>query len=128
LHASKAAGCAETPNKVQGFLSFAGTGDSRNKSLVTVVLLLGGLIAAYVSAQLVLADDWRTLNNMAMYFAKAYLWILVGVLFRLPELALSAQFAPGAPAPGKAGLAEQRIFPRMNGDSGGVTLASYHEG
>jgi len=160
LRASKAAGCAETPNKVQGFLSFPGTGDTRNESLVTVVLLLGRLIAACVSAQLVLADDWKTLglgalgfaclvfavkilnnsrqgrhiffawlffeysaceypgNNMAVYFAKAYLWILMGVLFRLPKLALSVQFAPVAPAPVRVGLAEQPIFSSMTGDFG----------
>jgi len=174
LRASKAAGCAETPNKVQRFLSFPGTGDSLNKSLVTVVLLLDGLIAAYVSPQLVWADDWETLrpialgfaclafavkilnnwrqglyiffawlffedsaleylgNNMVVYFATACLWILIGILFRLPELALSAQFVPVDPAPVRArtmnGLAEQPMFPSMRGDSGGATLASHHEG
>jgi hypothetical protein len=174
LRALKAAGGAETPNKVQRFLSFPEAGDSRNKSLVTVVLLLGGLIAAYVSEQLVLADDCKTLglialgfaclacavkilnnwrqglyiffawlifagsareylgNNVAVCFAKAYLWILIGVLFRLPKLVLSAQFAPIAPAPVRArtvhGLGEQPIFPSMSAASGGATLASHHEG
>ena len=69
LRASKAAGCAETPNKVQGFLSFPGSGHARNKSFLTVVLLLGGLVAACVSAQLVLADDWKTLGLIARGFA-----------------------------------------------------------
>jgi hypothetical protein len=174
LRASKAAGCAETPNKVQGFLSFPGTGDARNKSFLTVVLLLGGLVAACVSAQLVLADDWKTLglialgfaclafpvkilnnwrqglyiffawlffadsvreylgNHMTVCFAQVYLWILPGVLFRLPKLVLSVQFAPVAPAPVSArtvnGLAEQPIFPSMSADSGGSRLASHHEG
>ena len=137
------------------------------------MLLLGGLVAACVSAQLVLADDWKTLglialgfdcsalavkilnnwrqglyiffawlffedsvreylgNNMAVCFAKAYLWILIGVLFRLPKLALSPQFAPVAPACVRArtvnGLTEQVIFPSMSADSGGATLASHHE-
>jgi hypothetical protein len=67
---------------------------------------------------------------MTVCFAKAYLWILIGVLFRLPKLALSAQFAPVAPAPVRVltvdGLAP--IFPSVSADSGGATLASHHEG
>jgi hypothetical protein len=153
LRGSKAAACAETPDKVQRFLSFPGTGDSRNKSLVTVVLLFGGPTAAWVSAQLVSADDWKTPalialgfarlsfedsvrkclgNDMTVCFAKANLRILIGVLFRLPKLALSAQFAPVAPAPARARtvneLAEQPIFPSMSADWGGATLVSRHEG
>ena len=33
------------------------------------------------------------------FLMNAYLWLLLGVLFRLPSLALSAQFAADAPAP-----------------------------
>jgi len=32
------------------------------------------------------------------FILNAYLWLLLGVLFRLPKLALSAQFAADAPA------------------------------
>lgn len=38
-------------------------------------------------------------NSLTFYqdfLVNAYLWILLGVLFRLPKIALSAQFAPGA--------------------------------
>ena len=39
-----------------------------------------------------------TFTNMTSYqdfVMNAYLWLLLGILFRLPKLALSAQFAPG---------------------------------
>jgi hypothetical protein len=41
-----------------------------------------------------------TYGGMAAYedfLLNAYLWLLLGILFRLPTLALSAQFAPNAP-------------------------------
>ena len=40
-------------------------------------------------------------NSMAFYqdfLVNAYLWLLLGMLYKLPKLALSAQFAAGAPA------------------------------
>jgi hypothetical protein len=41
-----------------------------------------------------------TFTGLASYqdfVMNAYLWLLLGILFRLPSIALSAQFAPGAP-------------------------------
>ena len=74
-------------------------------------------------------------NSLSFYqdfLVSAYLWILIGVLFRLPKLALSAQFSPVAPAPVTArttgGLAEAPIFPPVSADPPGATLASRHEG
>lgn len=45
-----------------------------------------------------------TYAGMATYqdfVLNAHLWLLLGILFRLPTIALSAQFAAGAPTPGK---------------------------
>jgi len=108
---------------VQRFLPFPGADQPRNKSLLTLIVIVGGTVAAYVCAQLILADDWKMLglialsfgglafaikilnnwrqglfiffgwlffedlarkflgNNMAVYFAKDFLLILVYISF-----------------------------------------------
>lgn len=108
---------------MQRFLPFPGADQPRNKSLLTLIVIVGGTVAAYVCAQLILADDWKMLglialsfgglafaikilnnwrqglfiffgwlffedlarkflgNNMAVYFAKDFLLILVYISF-----------------------------------------------
>jgi len=56
-------------NTLPRFLSFPEKGEPSNKSLVSAVLVAGGLLVAYFSSQLVLADDWRTLALIALAFA-----------------------------------------------------------
>jgi hypothetical protein len=50
------------------------------------------------------------------FLVNAYLWILLGVLFRLPKLALSAQFALAASTPVKS--------PKMSGLEGQLAFSS----
>lgn len=108
---------------MQRFLPLTRADQPRNKSLLTLIVVVGGAVAAYVCAQLVLADDWKMLglialsfgalafaikilnswrqglfiffgwlffedfarkylgNNMAVYFAKDFLLILVYISF-----------------------------------------------
>jgi hypothetical protein len=59
------------------------------------------------------------------FIVNAYLWILLGILFRLPKLALSAQFAPVLAAGSEAGLASrpqrQPAFRTMAPNSGSLS-------
>src|SRR5215471_2561993 len=63
------------------------------------------------------------------FIVNAYLWILLGMLFRLPKLALSAPFAPVVAA--HAELASQAnrqpAFPTMAPDPGSAALANRNE-
>ena len=65
------------------------------------------------------------------FIVNAYLWILLGVLFRLPKLALSAQFAPLVAAGSPAELASQPnrqpAFPTMAPHPGSAALANRNE-
>jgi hypothetical protein len=65
------------------------------------------------------------------FVVNAYLWILLGVLFRLPKLALSAQFAPVVAVGSEAELASQPnrqpAFPTMAPNPGSAALANRNE-
>lgn len=50
------------------FFPLTGTIQRHNKSLVTVLLVLGAILGAYLMAQLVLADDWKGLALIALGF------------------------------------------------------------
>src|SRR5215813_10816638 len=73
--------------------------------------------------------------NSAIFFqdfiVTAYLWILLGVLLRLPKLALSAPFAPVVAVGSQAELASQAnrqpAFPSMASDPGSAALANRNE-
>jgi O-antigen ligase len=67
-------------------------------------------------------------NSITLYqdfLVNAYLWILLGMLFRLPKLAFSAQFAPGVsspvPTPVAGGLAGQVAVPSSGAKSQGLS-------
>ncbi|HET8966537.1 MAG TPA: hypothetical protein VFN20_10005 [Candidatus Acidoferrum sp.] len=51
------------------FFPFPGSGQRRSKSLTTAVLLLGGILGAYLTSQLVLQDDRKGLALIALGFA-----------------------------------------------------------
>lgn len=48
------------------FFPLTGSTQRHNKSLVTALLVLGGLLGAYLTAQLVLGDDWKELALVAL--------------------------------------------------------------
>jgi hypothetical protein len=51
------------------FFPLPGSDQRRRKSLTTAVLLAGGMLGAYLTAQLVLQDDWKGLALIALGFA-----------------------------------------------------------
>lgn len=55
---------------------------------------------------LLLPATFASLSSYEDFLLNAYFWLLLGMLFRLPKLALSAQFAVDAPAPQ---LAQRRM-------------------
>src|SRR5262245_36034023 len=63
------------------------------------------------------------------FIVNAYLWFLLGVLFRLPKLALSAPFAPvvAAHAELASQASRQPAFPTMAPDPGSAALANRNE-
>src|SRR5215470_10054565 len=52
----------------QRFFSFFGPNQRRSKSLATIAVVAGGILGAYVTAQLVLQDDWKGLALIALGF------------------------------------------------------------
>jgi hypothetical protein len=48
---------------------------------------------------LLFAITFTGIQGYQDFIMNAYLWLLLGVLFRLPKLTVSAQFAPGAAPP-----------------------------
>lgn len=73
-------------------------------------------------------------NSLTFYqdfLVNAYLWILLGVLYRLPKIALSAQFAmtPAVPSPSVGHATPQPAFPSpiISGTSGAASSANPHE-
>src|SRR5256885_12340754 len=51
---------------------------------------------------LLLPMTFTTLNSYQDFIMNAYMWLTLGILFRLPKLALSTEFSAGAPAPARA--------------------------
>jgi hypothetical protein len=65
-------GAREDSNRnftVLRFFPLPGSGQRRSKSLTTAVLLLGGILGAYLTSQLVLQDDRKGLALIALGFA-----------------------------------------------------------
>jgi hypothetical protein len=54
---------------LQRFLLFSGSDQRRSKALTTGVLVVGGALGAYLTSQLVLDDDWKSLALIALSFA-----------------------------------------------------------
>jgi hypothetical protein len=65
---SQCPGCAPHPT-VHRFLPLLGSDQRRSKTLTTAVVVFGGALGAYFTAQLVLQDDWKGLAIIALAFA-----------------------------------------------------------
>jgi DMSO/TMAO reductase YedYZ heme-binding membrane subunit len=85
--------------------------------ILWIIMSLAVVISAWKVVRKLKGSPWFPLGFMIFFYAlllllpftfmgsqayqdfvlNAYLWLLLGILFRLPKLALSAQFAADAP-------------------------------
>jgi hypothetical protein len=90
-----------------------GVGVESGYGTLVVEMGIGGLLLWIIMSLAIMVSAWRVVKKLKGspwfplgfgmqpyedFLLNAYLWLLLGVLFRLPTLALSAQFAANAPA------------------------------